>query len=429
MPTMILKFYEQLQQPISYIDADFLDLTREQKRPTMIHLWGSQLVEFSLKAQAFVAKAIYKNKVEKNKYKKLTNLFQAGLGLLSLPIGWIGGAMKGASSQCNPRPFEYLNNSSLPHIQDNEIAFLTFNASLYPDVMSYFHHLAPTETRYHRELDGLNKIIIENQFDTILLQEVFDREIAKKLAHDLSNKKLFKHFIYNLGDSAFGWPSGLFFATNRKVNFIRFIYFNYPFIVGGEFSIEAVANKGILYVVVENNNGYDIMINTHLKSSVGPTDSTRDANESLRANSVKILIQALFELIDDLEKDHKEVCNVYFGGDINISDVQENSNVTFERSNNRFSSVQFLFNLFPNEARNTWLKNKEGHPNDMGLRGSDGNIKPVEGVQFDHVGMFQYKKTYDKYFYESQVLLKPSVTKNELNTDHAALSFKARKRV
>ncbi len=293
----------------------------------------------------------------------------------------------------------------------NPMVLLTRNVALLPTVISNFTNLRPTSERLPEVINSIVQSPTAQDVDVLCLQEVFGKQISDKLVSELSSK--FKYFIHNVAPGKVGLESGLFFASNKEIVHARYIRPPLPLITRANnfmrftSSVESMTNKGILYVLIKNGTTYDIVINAHIKSNIGIDHIETNSIEEIRAEGLRVLAQGLFDYIDDVELLHKiKVNTVYLGADLNVSDVQENHVVTYERSgkqkgvriNTGLKDISFIFDsLFPAPAIETWLMDESRKPNlsktGFGEENYNNPQIPLSGVCFDHAGIFTYRES------------------------------------
>jgi hypothetical protein len=417
MPKQTMIFYRSSPQKRNYdpkyeqprgVMVDNLDFDTDpivQKPAHWLNKLGLQLMRPLMKTADIIARGKYVtpgiyNDPDLNpnnaKRKALGYAYKIGGALLAPPalaLSALSWAFRALATKIDPRPFEYEITATEIGPEQTDFSILTRNTSLSEAVLTNFHNLKGAKERAVELLNSIEQHNLQKkQFDSILLQEVFDPNIARFLVEEFKKRKLFKNFIFNVGPSGYGWNSGLFFATNRKIDYARFVQTPNPYFVGNRYSIESIANKGVLYVAVANGDQFDIYVTTHLKSEIGPNDKTQKANEKLRAESVRILIQGLYDLIKNMEADGKVISKVILGADLNISDRQVNQNYkyTYERTQNKDEAVRALYqNFFPQDRAglDTWFEAIPPNKDNTGW-GQDGftGKKMKQDVRFDHGG-------------------------------------------
>jgi hypothetical protein len=292
----------------------------------------------------------------------------------------------------------------------NGFNLLTRNTALLPLVVTNFSNLRSSEERLPELIRSItqprNK---KTNIDILCLQEVFGFGRAKQLIDGL--KKQFKYFIYDIAPSFLGLESGLFFASCWPIITARFIRPPLPTFVkannplGFTTSIESFTNKGILYVVIEKNGEYQVVVNAHIKSNISFDHEEAKAIEHIRAQGLRVLSHGLFDYIEEVESTlNIKINRVLLGGDLNVSDFQDNGLWNFERTGKKQGKVvregmqdlSFLFEgIFPSPAIETWLIDDAREPNaektGYGQAHYNTPQKPAPHVCFDHAGVFQYR--------------------------------------
>lgn len=327
----------------------------------------------------------------------------------------------GASLDMPQFQFAIRKSRSTRSAKAKPLVLLTRNTALLPSVVTNYSHLRPSSERISEIIDSIVKSSKARQVDVLCLQEVFGLENAKKLVNGLDKK--FKHFIYHIAPGKVGLDSGLFFASNHDIVHARYIRPPLPHILKANnfmkvtTSIESLTNKGILYVLVKNGDTYDIIINAHIKSNIGIDHIETNAIKEIRAEGLRVLAQGLFDYIDEVEEKFAvDVSNVYIGADLNVSDVQENYEVTYERTGKKngiriltgLHDLSFIFeNMFPSPTVETWLMDHSREPNEhstgFGQEHYNNPQIPHPEVCFDHAGVFTYRTHQAKKYFSFEV--------------------------
>lgn len=225
---------------------------------------------------------------------------------------------------------EELSKETVPNV----ITCVTYNTALLPTLASAWDELQHPSVRATEIMQQLLTAARHNDGklpEVILLQEVFAYTAMRTLVNKLGQH--YPHIFYDIfsGEKSrgedgisfgnIGLGSGLIFASKFKPVAVRFVKFSNQlrdFWYGG---VDALAQKGVLMVVLEvMPSKYLMVCNTHLQSKHGNSYITK------RAEQLKIVDLAIANFKQHLAEQGIKIKNkVIFGGDMNISDTLERS--------------------------------------------------------------------------------------------------------
>lgn len=351
-----------------------------------------------------------------------TTVGTAGVALGFLP--WmVGVGLAHAAQTIEATPIKYYESSHTKKCPQTWRPFnvLTRNCALLSlDAVCNHSKLRPAKERIPELINSIKAS--PHRIDILCLQEVFSREHAEAVVMGLRSH--FKYFLYDIApEPILEFYSGLVVATNYPIKVARYFRLPLPVMTGSDqfpgfsFSVEGLTNKGVIFVVVENGDPdkagqYDMIVDIHGKSNAGSKYV-----EQIRSLGYALMIQAMFNYIEELALIGISICHIYLAGDLNVSDVQETGERNYERSRPDFvfnaetkdwidqragQSVVFQ-GVFPNpNTPDTWLK--EGPI----VRKKNGSVcQPTQkGVAFDQNSVFVYQSRPGRCLWSYHMLTK-----------------------
>lgn len=343
--------------------------------------------------------------------------------LLCLPLYLLGGIFQWFCTSRDDLLVEHTKgkvkkklSASQPSSSCRNLTLFTRNLAMLPDAISNYNHLRSPNIRLLELNRSFKKIIKKHDPDIFLFQEVFLNKQAQRIKKTLITTH--PHILCNIGEQNFGMNSGLFVASKHPLVHMRYIAPLYPIIMFAPnsirpyFNVESLAHKGILFVVIKRDNQYELIVNAHLKSNSSRDVKERKVIERIRANQLRLIAQGAFNYLDELKQKFKiKIKNVYFGGDLNVSDVQDEGFKTFELSQRKsgLDDISFFFDsFFPSEKKDTWaldfFKKPNSNQTGFGQKNYNNDLTPVKGVKFDHVGFYR-----DKIMSKSKLNVPPRI--------------------
>ena len=184
-----------------------------------------------------------------------------------------------------------------------EISILTFNCALMPEFICVRNKIRPASIRFPK----VTEAIIKAKTDFICAQEVFQTELASKLADSLE-KEGYTSCVFNVGNEGKGLNSGLFLASRYHLENVQF----YPHpLKGGH---DAYANKGVLLATAKVSEKIIVIANTHFN---GGGDDTIPGDVCRGAQGLNLTEKLDAYVLETFAK-FNHVDGVFVAGDFNI---------------------------------------------------------------------------------------------------------------
>lgn len=253
------------------------------------------------------------------------------------------------NSDSNLYEVEFLDRKS--------IRILTYNMFLRPLV-----HTNSDDHKYERLVDFFDEL---KDFDIICFQEVFSFVNFRKELLILEAAKRGFYYYYGSPEpgflSPFSFDAGLLIISRFKIEETDF----YPFTYAND--IDAIVNKGLLYVKIKVKNNYIHLMTTHLQATY-----YQKKEEKLYVSYItrKTQIEELSYYIDIcLKKQVKSSHDkILFMGDLNVpAGSKDNLPFLYKKDNNEYD---FLINEINSynyyKCTNIYYKEKNEHPHTFG---------------------------------------------------------------
>lgn len=220
------------------------------------------------------------------------SMYMLGMAFKTMNQRFLGSYTHELNNECRIAPFS-----------NSPFKILTLNACMFPGPLPiFFGGLEPAEKRLGR----LAQLILSHQPKVVILQEVCGKSALDLIDH---LKPHYRHFFYELTDSAIDLESGLFMAANiEMVDKPQWVTFSEPNRQNG-------IQKGFFIIPTQEC----VLIATHLY----PLDT--NSGRQIRANQLQIIedhIQILKQKFPDkpiiltgdlnIERSNNSDCEYYF---------------------------------------------------------------------------------------------------------------------
>jgi endonuclease/exonuclease/phosphatase family metal-dependent hydrolase len=315
----------------------FLSLTTSD--PLLLDKAAQEVKRFDAASNAFENNPILSDICIAYAYKALSAQLTPSQNYLlikllkSLPPNQFPEELYQALSKNPMEAWTYVKGESSERLLEKKISILNWNVCFFDQGLSMiFGGVLPWQDRLSRICDLLKK----QNSDIICLQEIFSREAAEKLYHQL--KDTYAHFYVNIGPIQYGFnqqtygvSSGLFVASKYPLDSVAFTPYN---------TNESPPYRWYGFFSAKLNGSFPIrIVTTHLH----PGSSSEDL--SYRARQIKAIDASIQDKIPTF------IC-----GDFNI-----------ERMSTEYTAslLPYFINFYDNsqwtclELRDYWWKAKQ----------------------------------------------------------------------